>query len=175
MQKSPLLLRATSLLFFAWALVLPAGIRAQSTPRTSGASTPAVRLEFDHDGKGVTGFNLYAIPEGGVPLAFDLGPLKPDQFGQIHADLPPMPPGVYRLEIAAYNPLGEGPRGALPARLVVTRSGASLRKEPAQKADEAPKAPKTEVTRPDTPPRPETTSGKGPLKKAWRILVGSDE
>lgn len=150
-------------------------------------SPPRSMLIFEHDGRNVTGFVLYATGvEGGVALAFDLGPLRPDSSGKITAPVPALPNGVYVLEVAAYNQRGESPRvTAVPPRIEVSSApraavtGAEARKPAGTAPKAAPAAPRATQPVPKAeeaaPKADEAKRRGGVFGKLWRGVIGSDD
>jgi hypothetical protein len=120
---------------------------------------------FEHDGKGVTGFALYATPEkGGKGLRADLGLVLPDRKGVRSAPLPPLPAGIYSLSIAAYNAAGESPAvKASPDRIVVgnfTQSPVSSTRSSARPNE--------------AKPSPSNAGKGGFFGRVWDLLIGAD-
>jgi hypothetical protein len=135
------------------------------------------RIAFQHDGRGVIGFVLYAKPENGPELRIDLGHLVPDATGSVTVPMPALPPGRYVIEVAAYNDAGESPRvSASPSRLTVTAGApGSSPAEAAPPAATAPASAPQPVERAPSPSAPQATTPKsGFWSRFWRFLVGED-
>lgn len=130
---------------------------------------PPVRLEFEHDGRDVSGFALYVFSENSLVQRFDLGRLTPARVGVFEVNLPVLAPGRYRVEVAAYNLSGEGPHTVLPEPLVIEDSARSA----VRGVSPAPQtAPRSESSK---PPEVKKPAGGGGLRKMWRVVVGSDD
>jgi len=153
---------------------------AQDVARTPPADPSSI--SFEHDGKGVAGFAVYVTPEGGQPLRLDLGALKPDAAGKIVARIPPLPPGIYTLEIAAYNASGESDRiPADPPRVTITaRAGGTPPADHSQHTASSPAPAKADTDKSKTKkPEPEKAKDqekkKGLFGRVYRGIVGSDD
>ena len=157
----------------------------QAASKSAAIEDPK-RITFEHDGKDVSGFVLYLSPENGTPLRVDLGALKPDGKGIVSAQIPPLPAGHYRVEIAAYNVGGESPRvPANPPEFSVTKSMATA---PATMSEHSMTggSERTEGSQASGPPPTDAkpaersksdNSGKKPGagKRLWRLIVGDDD
>lgn len=168
-------------MFLSVLLLVPTSGAAQTAETAAPLEAPAPRIEFEHDGLNVTGFVLYATPEGGVPLAFDLGPLRPDNLGRVSVAVPMLPDGVYLIEVAGYNAGGEGPRArANPATVVVSggqvtprAEGIAARPAAAPASPRAAPAPAPRVRQEPSATKPGGKRG-GVFGKIWRGVIGSD-
>ena len=142
-------------------------------------AVPAV-VEFEHDGRGVNGFVLYATRrEDGAQRRFDLGMASKTKSGRLQLALPLLEPGTWRLELAAYNTAGESPRAnADPSEV---RIAPTVRKPPpAVQPPATAKDPTTPgVRKPSTPPPPKPPpppkKKKGAMGKLWSLIVGEDD
>jgi hypothetical protein len=146
LARLPVLIVAPALL----TLLMPTPVVTQAD--TSELVNPSF-ISFEHDGKAVAGFVAYATAEGAPAIRFDFGSIRPDRNGKVVARMPALPPGIYRLEIAAYNSAGESPRvQAAPARFRVTEQKGA---RPSRKESPKPK--------------------RSFLGKLYGAVVGSDE
>jgi hypothetical protein len=138
------------------------GVSAQE--KTEGTAPP--RIVFEHDGKGVTGFVLYAQPEKGKPLRINLGLVMADATGARAIPMPLLPEGTYSLSVAAYNAAGESPAvPTSPARL-------SIRIADAPPGPIGAPHPGHQDVSP-APPAPARNDGsKGVFGRLWKVLVG---
>jgi hypothetical protein len=132
----------------------------------------AVRITFEHDGEGVSGFVLYAEPESGKALRFDLGLVATDRSGKRTMSLPLLPDGTYRLSVSAYNGAGESARvPASPSRIVVKAT-------PTKVLPDASAGHSTSGQPGESEPVPASAPSDRPkengLGRLWRILVGED-
>jgi len=140
---------------------------------------PAI-IEFDHDGRDVKGFVLYATrKEDGVQKRIDVGMPTKAKSGRMQITLPALPKGTWRLELAAYNAAGESPRAnADPSEVRLDDAPSKL--PPNAKASPEPKAaPKSPPgAHPPAPqqkkPPPSPKKKAGALGKLWRVIVGDD-
>ena len=125
------------------------------------------RIAFEHDGRGVTGFALYAQPERGTAIRVDLGLLAADRKGLRSTSLPSLPEGTYTLSVAAYNAHGESPRVPVaPGRISLPR-GQPL----AGVGDPSVQGPVAA----SSPPAASTRERKdGILGRIWKVVVGDD-
>lgn len=167
---------AFSLVALALVLIRPA-IAARSGAQ--GLQSPTT-IEFDHDGQGVKGFVLYATrKEDGVEQRIDLGMPTRGKSGRMQIAPPPLPSGIWRLELAAYNSAGESPR-AKAEPFEVRLDDSSRKPPPSAKASSPAKAePKSPPTaQPQSPqqqkPPPPSKKKKGGLGKLWRVIIGED-
>jgi hypothetical protein len=140
-------------------------------------TTPAV-IEFDHDGRDVKGFVLYATrKEDGVQKRIDVGMPAKAKSGRLQITLPALPKGTWRLELAAYNSAGESARAMadpFEVRLEdeAPRPASTVKSPPQPKA--APKSPPGASPPPPQKPPPPAPKKKGGLGKLWRFIVGDD-
>ena len=149
---------------YAWAAALiPCVFPATASAREQVPVLPAM-LEFDHDGRGVNGFVLYATRrEDGATRRIDLGMPKKTKSGRWQAEIPMLDKGTWRLELAAYNSAGESSR---------TKADPSeVRSDPPPPA--ANPAP-TRSAPPKSAPAKRPRSRKGVLGKLWSVIVGND-
>lgn len=151
-----------------------------------GTAQDFQRIVFQHEGKNISGFVLYLEPQTGATVRLDLGPLVPDAKGQYSALLPAVPPGTYKVEIAAYNSAGESPRvPADPATLKVSAPAAMsghshegvVSPPPARQASEPPKTTQSDndAKKQSDPKKDGDAKKDGVGKKFWKVLVGDDD
>jgi hypothetical protein len=136
---------------------------AQSTP-------PSQALEFDHEGRDVKGYVLYATRrEDGVERRIDVGLPSKSDTGRFRVPLPPLEKGTWRIELAAYNDAGESPRAKTDPPEV--RIDSTPKAQPAIKSQPAAKgSPKpSPAAQKATPPKK-----KGVMGKLWTFIVGDD-
>ena len=150
------------------ALIVPLAASAQ----IRSLPLPAV-VEFDHDGRGVEGFVLYATRrEDGVQRRIDVGMASKAKSGRLQIALPTLEPGTWRLELAAYNGAGESPRAkADPAEIRIDPAAKTppSNVRPPAAAKPVPKTPPP-AQKPAPPPKK-----KGAMGKLWSFIVGDDE
>ena len=180
MRLGPTLRRLSTALLLQGVLALPFCASAAAQAAASAPPTDPSSISFEHDGKGVSGFAAYVTPDGGEPLRIDLGALKPDAEGKITARIPPLPPGTYTLEIAAYNASGESARiPASPSRVTITaQAGGAAGADHSQHAASAPPPAKADADKKTKKPEPEKKDQekkKGLFGRVYRGIVGSDD
>jgi hypothetical protein len=123
-------------------------------------------LEFEHDGRDVKGFVVYATRrEDGTERRIDVGLPPRSGSGRFRLSVPALARGTWRVELAAYNDAGEGPRAPADPSELKIESPPSMGPAPPGKP------PKAEPE--NTRPAKEQKKG-GALRKLWRIIVGDD-
>jgi hypothetical protein len=138
-----------------------------SPARAQSPALPAV-LEFEHDGRDVKGFVLYATRrEDGSTRRIDLGMPAKTKSGRWQLSVPMLEKGMWRLELAAYNGDGESARAKADPPEVRSDPPAPT-SSPVAKPASRPSAPPQNA--PSTPPK----TKKGPFRKLWRVIVGAD-
>lgn len=130
-------------------------------------------VEFEHDGRAVTGFALYAVPEGGKEIRVEMGMISPDRRGVRTAAIPPLPDGTYTIAVSAYGAKGESARvSALPGKVTVKGGvqSVALPNAPAPKLQDAPNT--KAVDQEPAAPKPK---GGGVFGRIWKGVVGGDD
>jgi hypothetical protein len=141
------------------------------------ADAPRPRIVFQHDGRGVAGYRLYARPERGPEQRVDLGLLVPDATGTVTTPLPALPPGRYTLEVTAYNAAGESPRIRASTGFVTVDAPSAERAAPAAGPDpKTPAAPATPAAGRPSPPQsaPPPPKSRGFWGRVWGAIIGED-
>ena len=152
------------------ALVLTAGLPFLDTSVLAQSTPPSQALEFDHEGRDVKGYVLYATRrEDGVERRIDVGLPSKSDTGRFRVPLPPLEKGTWRIELAAYNDAGESPRAKTDPPEVRIDS-TTPKAQPAMKSQPAAKgSPKPSAAQKATPPKK-----KGVMGKLWTFIVGDD-
>lgn len=163
-----------------WLLLVLAGpivgqAVATETPEAAG---PLITLE--HDGQDLDGFVVYLSREGdGTVLRIDVGLPERDATSRYAFRLPVPDLGLWTVEVAAYNTVGESPRVRSdppqfrvrnPSRddeIFSARTGTRGREVSAEQAKDAP-----EKTGEDSAARDERNEGV--LRRFWQLLIGAD-
>ena len=166
-RRRPLLTRLQVSVGLALTAVLPflaTSVPAQSTP-------PSQALEFDHEGRDVKGYVLYATRrEDGVERRIDIGLPSKSDTGRFRVPLPPLEKGTWRIELAAYNDAGESPRAKTDPPEVridstTPKAQPAIKSQPAAKGSPKP----SPAAQKATPPKK-----KGVMGKLWTFIVGDD-
>jgi hypothetical protein len=160
-------------------LLLAASLLMAQHVQAQRLTLPAV-IEFDHDGRGVKGFVLYATrTEDGAQKRIDVGMPTKAKSGRMQIGLPPLPKGTWRLELAAYNAAGESPRANAdppevrlddaPSKPPPSAKG-SPEPTPTPKSPPGAHAPPPQQKKPPSPPKKKVSA----LGKLWKVIVGDD-
>jgi hypothetical protein len=131
------------------------------------------RVAFEHDGRRVTGFALYAQPPQGEAIRVDLGLIAADRKGLRIAAVPRLPDGAYTLSVAAYNSSGESPRVATTPSNVKVAGGKIVTASAPAVTTEATAPVVPAATAPPKSPEPKSEK-KGGLRRLWGAVVGED-
>ena len=149
------------------------GLAAICVPLWAGYSaddrlpTNPKTIEFQHDGRDVSGFAIYVKKAEQPERRIDLGILVPDDKGWVRAPLPSLPDGVYQIELVAYNAAGESTRiRPQPDRFAMANAGGT---PPSTSAP-------PHVTPTTTEQEPKAPAKKaGFFKRLATIIVGDDD
>jgi hypothetical protein len=145
---------------------------AQQDPPTN---PPAVL--FEHDGVGVDGFVLHLTPQQSPKRPIRILTPKTEAITarphEYRILLPVLRPGVYGVEVGAYNKHGEGPRTAGQPPFLRVQRGDRAYVPPPEEAD-GPTDTAVAPPPPPAPPPPTLPNRSGIFKRLWRIVVGDD-
>ncbi len=134
-----------------------------------------VTIEFDHDGRDVDGFALYATRlEDGTQRRMDVGKARRTASGRLQVEVPALQKGTWRLELAAYNAAGESQRAPADPLDVRFDSDAAGRQPVVSAPVDRARVTAAPATN-SASTAPKKGKKKGTVHKLWSLIVGDDE
>lgn len=165
-----------------WLLLVLAGpVVVEQAAATEAPGTAGPMITLEHDGRDLDGFVVYLSRDGdGKLLRIDVGLPEREATGRYSFRLPVPDLGLWTVEVAAYNTIGESPRVRSdppqfrvrnPSRDDEIASGRTSTRGSDVGVEQASQG-RAESTGEDTAAR--GARNEGVLRKFWRLLIGAD-